>query len=75
MEGEARTEEPPADPALAGGVQLGSFLWLGVTAVTRALLATGEAGGGCLEAGLEVNLPRMFAKEEERPGVAGLAAF
>ena len=50
MEGEAREEEEePPVPALAGGVQLGNFLWPGVPgvlAVIRDLLTTGEAGGG-----------------------------
>ena len=44
----------------------------GVLADIRDLVTNGEAGGGWLEAALEVSFPRMFAREEERPGVAGL---
>lgn len=81
MDGDARTaaDPPLPEPALAGGVQLGSFLCTGVPgvlAVTRETLGEGETGG-CLEAAeetdLEDNFPRIFANEDERPGVVGLA--
>ena len=73
MEGEAAGDGEAA-PALAGGVQLGSLFWTGVTG------ARAEAGlGRGDEVGLEVNfgvplepsLPRMADREEDRPGVAG----
>ena len=80
MEGEAAGEGEAA-PALAGGVQLGSLFWTGVTGARAEAEAEAGLGHGD-EVGLEVtfgvplepSLPRMADREEDRPGVAGVTA-
>ena len=67
MEGEAAPSFPAEDPILAGGVQLGNFLWTGVDGSEDCLVLLVLFGAGDEE--LEFNLPRMFAKDEDKPGV------
>ena len=69
MEGEAAPSFPPEDPILAGGVQLGNFLWTGVDGRGDSLVFMDLFGAGDDGDCLEFILPRMLAKDEDNPGV------